>query len=1011
MTPPLEARPLTFDPSFGKLGREIARFANHTRRLLESSLKHRGLLMEASAWSQGAAPLDHAPESPTAAMKAVDKYARVHRVRQPMLVGAYFAHHHLRTQAEVSRELLRNAFVRDVQHRIRTCHRIYEQQEATRREWVSALLELALATHAPELSRRDFVAFNVGALVDHEDVDLAIVVRNEEAREALSRGFAGVAKTFLRYASKVQLFLTEDLATPRVGATIEEYEELLRRPARSIVSVMQLLGSQYLCGSRTLAKALQERVIQAYYQGEGQPMVHEAFLRSVMVELRHYILPTSKPGLLCPKREIYVPAKLATTAVRLVHGVHEARPPHALRMLAEKDPALADTYLALGDAFAQNEVLRALVFLYVSHGDEFDLADPEVESATARVAILMGARESARRTAADRLNRMYGEIRARALRAVATLSAKIDLHLSRVSTFRRLVEREKELPGEHENLALRLLAALERYRDSVFWDEVVDLLAGNPKNGQRFFADLMALAPAERQDVVRRYVTLMSDSASALVAFLAHIAQRELDSRSRAGPPLAAGLSPSAAGPLAADFWEALAELLSKDAAARERVVTRLDAETTSDAMFSLALAYPPHMVAQLADLIERSDDTLRIARVVRALRSVVILAHHRSNSVGRTAQRVLARTPEFLARLGDARRLKELATEVLSEAAQERVPGEQTELLGDSFDVAALRGALIAVLEGAPAELDAELTSAVDQYVRELFKACFHDVRGRSVMFEHYRPGSQIAVFATGGYGRGEAFGADFDYLAVVDEDDRGLKKFFGKVLQRVSGAMTRRGLHPHNRFTGQFNAYVVSVPELVQHLATRGPETFIDEAEILEARFFLGDPAVARAYHSQVRAVVSGANADAFVQDLLTELRSRRELPPRGMNLKEAPGGLREIHLLWLALRVVAQLPGPLTQELLAPVAQALPECRGDLRFLMVANAELRRLRDIYRLVVAFDDTMDSDALVATARDLRPLREAGIHDGFHRELERLLAASAVRIDRVAEHIQRRVG
>lgn len=127
--------------------------------------------------------------------------------------------------------------------------------------------------------------------------------------------------------------------------------------------------------------------------------------------------------------------------------------------------------------------------------------------------------------------------------------------------------------------------------------------------------------------------------------------------------------------------------------------------------------------------------------------------------------------------------------------------------------------------------------------------------------------------------------------------------------------------------------------------------------------------------------------------------------------MNLKEAPGGLREIHLLWLALRVVAQLPGPLTQELLPGVANVLPECKGDLRFLMVANAELRRLRDIYRLVVAFDDTMDPEVLVATARDLRPLREAGIHDGFQRELERLLAASALRVDRVADHIQRRIG
>lgn len=994
--------PLTFDPAFAKLGREVSKFANHTRRFLVASQKHREVLVAASDWSQGTAPLNVAPDSPTAAMQAMDKYALVHRVPRTKLFGAYFAHHYLRTQAESSRDLLRSAFDQDRQHRIRTCHRIYETQEATRREWVAALTELTLSASAPDLSKKDYVVFNVGALVDHEDVDLAILVKNESARKALSSGFAEVTKTFLRYASKVQLFLTEELATPRVGATIEEYEQLLKRPTRSVVSVMQLLGSQYLCGNRALAKSLQERVITAYYAGEGQPLVHEAFLRSVMAELRHYILPESKAGLLSPKREIYVPAKLATTAARIVHGVHEARPPHALRLLITKDPGLAETYRTLADAFTQNEVLRALMYLYVHPGDEYDLLDVDVEAATRRVALLMGVRASARRSAADRLNQVYGEIRARALGAAATLSSKIELHLSRVSTFRRLVEREQELPGEHANLAERLLAALVKYKDGVFWEEVLHLLAGNVDNGQRFYDDLMQLSEPERHRLAQGYVRQMSDSARALVDFLVFLAKKDQETwtSDHDGQP----------GPIPLLFWRAFTTLMSNDPNVSTSVVRRLDTEISADGLFRLALAFPPNLVAELTDLIEASDNTLRTARVARSVRSAVILARRHSNYVGRIATRVLARTPQFLARLGDTRRLKELNTDILQEAAKERVPAEQIQLLGDSFDVAALRGTLIAVLEGAPAELDPELVNAADQYVRELFKACFREVRQRSVMFEHYRPGSRIAIFATGGYGRGEAFGGDFDYLAVVDEDDRGLKKFFGKVLQRVAGAMSRRGLHPHNRFTGQFNAYVVSIPELVEHLKKRGKETFIDEAEVLEARFFLGDPAVASAFNEEVRSVVRDENGDDFVRDVLAELRERRNFVPRGLNLKEAPGGLREIHLLWLALRVVAQLPGPVSPELLWPVTQALPECRGDLRFLMVAHSELRRLRDLYRLVVAFDDRMDTDALVAAARDLRPLREAGVHQGFGREVGKLLAASAMRVDRVAEQIARRL-
>ncbi|MEL7372606.1 MAG: hypothetical protein AAFN74_27015, partial [Myxococcota bacterium] len=328
---------------------------------------------------------------------------------------------------------------------------------------------------------------------------------------------------------------------------------------------------------------------------------------------------------------------------------------------------------------------------------------------------------------------------------------------------------------------------------------------------------------------------------------------------------------------------------------------------------------------------------------------------------------------------------------------------------LGDAFDVITLGSALVAILEGAPADRDAAFTHAVDQYVRELFKACFREVRDKSPMFSRYRPGSKVAVYATGGYGRGEAFGGDWDYIAVVDEPDRGLKKFFGKVIQRVSAAMTRRGLHPHNRLSDHFNEYVISISELTEYLKQRTPETFIDEAEILEARFFLGDPATDRRFNEEIRSLVTQTNAPAFIDDVLTELRVRRKHPPVGLNLKLAPGGLREIHLLWLAIRVFAKLPGPLTPDMIGIAAEALPESLGDLRFLLVANAELRRARELYRLAIAFDDTIETQEMVLTAADLAPLRHAGVRGDYQRELGKLLKAASIRVDRVIAEIERK--
>jgi GlnD PII-uridylyltransferase len=1015
----LDDRPLTFDPCFKKLGREIAHFANHTRKLVRASHKHRPILLEAAEWSEGAAPLDRRPDDPARAMAAIDKFARSRRADRTTLIGAYFAHHHLRIQAESSRELLRESFRTDPGHRAKTCHRIYHEAYEQRWAWISSLLDLSINASAPDLSREDYAAFNVGSLADHEDVDLAIVAASPEAQGALSRAFTAVSKTFLRYASKIQLFLTEQFETPRTGALLEEYEQVLDRQAERVVSATQLLNAEHLCGSQTLARALFERVTSRFFAGQGSPYIHEAYLRAVMGELGHHLLPSNIPGVLSPKREVYVPAKLVIAAVRVIHGIREARPPETLAVLAEKDPEHAEVYATLSDAFVQNEMLRSLLFLYVVQGDDLDLSDVTIERSARRVAVLLGLGESARRSAERRLMGAYADIRANALRSIATLSLKIARHLGRVSTFRKVVETgDIEIPGDiraaasstksQRNLALHLLETLEQHKSGVFWDEVVELVGAQVVTRDRFFDGLASLGLSKRRMVVRGYVEMMIEDAASMIELLVLAALHDRDKRDRG--------EPASSPPHARLFWWAMMRLLARDRQSLELFVSRLDTETRSEALFRLATAYTPTELAALANFVERAEVSPRGARVARAVRSVIILVHHSSNALSRLSVRVLGRTPDFLQRLGDTRRLKDLASEISQRAAREPNPREQIELLGDAFDVAALRAALIAILEATPQARDIEYTGAVDEYVRALFKACFREVRARSPMFDRYRPGTGIAIYATGSYARGEAFGADWDYIAVIDHDESralgskeadAMKKFFGKVLQLVGQAMARRGLLPHNRFTDRFNTYVLSVSELESYFATRDSETFIDEAEVLEARFFLGDPAVARAFNERVWTRVAKTNRDDFMKDLLGEIRNRRERPPLGFNIKLGPGGLREIHLTWLLIRLHAELPGPLAPALLPLAEKALPKVRADLRYLTEANEELRRARDLYRLAVAFDDHMEPEILARIAKDLEPLKRAGVREPYRDKLAKLMQEVARRVDRVADAIE----
>lgn len=981
-------RLLVFDPRLLELGPELSRFANHSRRLVRAAAKHRSILLEAARWSEGQAPMEHAPDHPAAAMRAIDQFARSRREDRAKLVGAYFAHHHLRMQAELSRALLRRGFG-DEDQRAEGARLLYAGADEDRRVWIASLLELAISAAAPSLSLEDYAAFNVGSLTDHEDVDLAFVVASEEARTALARGFAKVSKTFLAFASRIQLFLTEQFATPRTGALVEEYGQHLLVPGRHVVAATQLLGAQLLTGSPRLARALDDAVTRRFYAGQGSPLVHEAYLRSVMSEIRHFLLPQTAPGRLSPKREVYVPAKLAIAAARVIHGVHEPRPLHALALLAAADPPNAAVYATLERAFVENELLRALLFLYVAPGDDLDLTDPTQERALRRVSVLLGLGRAPRATARTRLAAEYSELRARALRSVASLSLMMARHLGRVSKLKRLLDTSQDI--EAPNLAVELLSTLESYKGSVFWDEVVELL-GSRGTGRRFLADLARLPAAARGATASRLLEMMCEDAASLVELLVfvHVEGRDAE--------------------LDALFFRELMRVLEGSAALRELLTERLDSETKSEALYRLARVYPAPWLAGLADLLEAAADPPKSARVARAIRSVMILVHHSSNALERISGRVLARAPDFIQRLGETRRLQELSSALLAEAAAQTAPRAKLELLGDAFDVAALRAALSAVLEGAPDARDVELTQAVDGYVRSLFEVCFEGVASELPGLAPARAGAGIAIYATGGYGRGEGFGADWDQIAVVDRTGGPEQVFYGKVLQRVSAAMARRGLPTHNRFAGVLDAYAVGLDALERHLETRGTETFIDEAEVLEARFILGDPEVHRAFSSRIAERIAGRSGRALIRDLVAEVHDRRTRPPRGINLKLGPGGLREIHLVWLAIRVEAALPGPLVPGLLALAERAFPGHEEDLRGLMVASEELRRARDLYRLVVAIDDEMEPELLVEAARDLAPLRRAGFQPGLREVLVRRMAEVAERIDRVVLTLERRV-
>ncbi|MBI4819169.1 MAG: hypothetical protein HY791_23055 [Deltaproteobacteria bacterium] len=986
--PELEAR-------FGALSAEVKGLANHAQRVVAVMRPSIPVLERACHEIGRAASLHTDVDKPLEALTVIDQWALDHGENRAALVGSMFAIHQLRAHALRAEKLREAQLAAHQELRGKAMRAYYVSARADRTRWVAALLDRVMAQSCPELTRDDWVGLNVGALTDHEDVDLAIVARTEAARATIAQGFSLVSRTFVRFASKLQLFVSEHLESGAIAGTVEEYKKLVESP-RSVVVVMQLLHAEYLAGSTELFDRFKRDVTRRFGPGARQRLAHEGFLRAVLAELISQRVQEPEPEVrgvsedpaevISPKREIYIPGKLVAAAMRVIHDVHETEPARALRDISKIDSTSRESAVQLARAFEENEALRGLVFAYVASEDRIDLRERSVREATHAITHLLGLDVSPRKSAEARLLSFYREIRARSRESIADLSGHVRRYLAQISSLRQLVVRGSELRKKRgANVAVRFVAALRRFRGAVFWDELVELLAGpSGEPGEavpsdlfaRFLVDLKEMGPA-RAELIDELVGMMVVEPTSAMEFLAFVAR-------------AAGGESELVG----HMFEVLCGTLSREPEVRDRFAARVLDESSGAALYRLALACRPEQIGALARCFDAVDASPTDQRAARTVRSALILAHRHSNQVGRTMLRAVKRSPELFRHLRNPSELAMLERKIQALAAKDATGRAQMAMLGDAFDISVLRAVLGAILEGSPVEQDVPFIESFEVYARELFKACYREVHARSSMFALYRPGAGVALFATGGFGRGHAFGADWDYFALVDERDEGLRKFLGKIVQLVEGELARRGVMPHNRLSDTFRSYAVTIPELHAYLRARTSETFVDEAEILESRFLLGDRILKRRFEAEVVHRVCADNGGPFVRDVCSEIRGRRSERLPALDLKLTPGGLRDIHLIGLAVSVHS---GRQT----GVHALAFPEAiQRDMRFLAVAEAEIRRVRDLYRLLVAGEDYIDLEALPRLFLDLPSIGQAGTAVGD--EIHKLLHTSAERIERV---------
>ncbi|HYI87327.1 MAG TPA: [protein-PII] uridylyltransferase [Burkholderiales bacterium] len=189
-------------------------------------------------------------------------------------------------------------------------------------------------------------------------------------------------------------------------------------------------------------------------------------------------------------------------------------------------------------------------------------------------------------------------------------------------------------------------------------------------------------------------------------------------------------------------------------------------------------------------------------------------------------------------------------------------------------------------------------------------------------------------ALVATGGYGRGELYpSSDIDLLVLLAKDPTEAQR---ETLERLIGRFWDIGL--------EIGHSVRTVEGCIEAAAS----DITVRTTLLEARFLAGSRSLYRRLTTQVQSTVDAA---AFFKAKKLEQEQRHakhqdspySLEP---NLKEAPGGLRDLHVIQWIARASGMTKAGMGKRWSDLVAQRLIE-RGEARQLARLEAHLQDLR----------------------------------------------------------------
>ncbi|MBD3232612.1 MAG: hypothetical protein GF315_02700 [candidate division Zixibacteria bacterium] len=806
----------------------------------------------------------------------------------------------------------------------------------------------------------EYAVLGVGTRADQDDIDMGVIHDGSDDVHKLNLAFGQLSSEMLKKATRLHFHLSEHVGQNSLVASIDEYEDILKKGMYDFVIVTEMLGANLIMGDNSLFQQFKSRVTNRFYyrSSEKQNRYHEGYLRGILGEIQSLLNRPKSESTIAPKDDILRPIKTLLSALKLVYGVDKVNAWQIVEELKTENEERLSEYQTIEQALSFFELFRFLYQITVSQDEDIPLNEPGIAEMVARISEMFGFEQVGVVSAKDFMLVNYYEFLQSSNRAIDVLTSDLRSHLRKISIFRPIFLNEGiEYEEARGNIAVDFIRTSSFFKGITYWDDFLEVLNDDESDFyDNFIKGFTELTGTMKNIIGSGYVYGVVNDPTYALRLLVILGKR---AQTQEGKDVFKYISDL--------FVDRLSEL-----SIASNFFTRM-VYSHPELLHSFYTLINWELLEKIADLVQEKPGPPELIGYHDQLLALVNIHYKSSQFFKRHFHPILKKHPIFIKNLPNRKKLKHFTDAFYSDLTTHLAVEKRIEHLGDFYDLEFVRVSLLA-MDGVPCKVtDAEFIDFCDKYTVSLYEFCQQKVH-LSLGYSLHSHGL-FALYATGGHAREHGFDDDYDMIAILDSPDEAQIEYYNMIIAEMNTEILKRGILPHHRFADYFDSYIIPLEKLADYLCVDSDDRFIDKAQILCSRIMVGTPIIENKLQDEIITPLIFARHREFIEQLVSEMRSRHyeEDEVQRHDIKECSGGLRDIEMLLMMYKAKYKVRDPLSRKFLQRLGETEPENKKQFNYIEEHLNFLKNLRDLYRLKTAAHDVIDPHYLLSIAESMK--------------------------------------